>query len=446
MATKIKPTLDYASIIDEVEKKSHLTQGSMSGVAKDGSTISTGLLGTDIMLGGGISAGRWYTIFGSEGSAKSTHIAYWKILAAQKELPVLMDLDFEGSALPDYYDGILQYAGTRIKDVSTLYGMKDHNGKYVKPPLVRYYNPTTAEEFFNPAASILRRLPDKLYVDNKWFYVWDADKAGRAAAGDKYSKALYSAHGRLFVEAEDGRPQAIFFLDSYPAMFPAALDEDDAGRGMAAVARTMSENVPKIFAKLRPKNVIVAGVNQLRQRPGFTMGDPTYEPAGDTLKFASSARIRQTPRAVPHASGQIEKEASVLFTGKEDTYRYIHMKAIKNKTFTPYLEAWQRVWVDDGTGVAHGFCPVYDTFQYLKNTGQVDGNMKKMRVTLGKLSFAATWAQFKTLILKGPNFAKVLKELKMGEDPKIRQRCFYQLQKQDGFDLFFANQKEKANG
>ena len=345
------------------------------------------------------------------------------------------------SSAPDYYAGIMEYASKKLKDATELYGMQDHSGKWVKKPKVRYYNPTTAEEFFNPIASLLRKLPDKVFLEDKWFYVWDADKPGRAAAGNSYSKAMYSKHGRLFVEAENGAPQAIFFLDSYPAMFPAALDEDDAGRGMAAIARAMSENVPKIFPKLRPKNVILAGVNQLRQRPGFTMGDPSYEPAGDTLKFASSARVRQTPRAVPHASGQIEKEASILYAGAEDTYRYIHMKAIKNKISTPYLESWQRVWVDDSTGTAHGFCVVYDTFQYLKNTGQVVGNMKKMRVSLGKISFAATWSQFKTLILKGPNFQKVLKELKMGEDPRIRDRCFHQLSKGNGFDLFFKHQQ-----
>lgn len=346
------------------------------------------------------------------------------------------------SSAPDYYSGIMEYA-SKMKDVTELYGMQDHTGKYVKLPKARYYNPSTAEDFFNPAASLLRKLPDKLFIDEKWFYVWDADKPGRAAAKDAYSKTMYSKYGRLFVEAPDGKPQALFFLDSYPAMFPAALDEDDAGRGMAAIARAMSENVPKVFSKLRSKNVIIAGVNQLRQRPGFTMGDPSYEPAGDTLKFASSVRVRQTPRAVPHASGQIEKEASVLHANTEDTYRYIHLKAIKNKVSTPYLESWQRVWVDDGTGVAHGFCPVYDTFQYLLNTAQITGNMKKMKVEIGKISFAANWSQFKTLILRGPSLDKVLKELKLAADPKLRERCFHQLHKGNGFALYFEKQKSK---
>ncbi len=433
----------YEDILDDVEKKSKITQGAMSADAIAGSTVSTTLLGTDLMLGGGIIGGRWYTFFGAEGSGKSTHLMHMKMGAVDAKIPILQDNDYEGSAAPDYCAGIMQYACKSVKDVEAFYGLADNKGKWVKKPLIRYYNPSTAEDFFNPVASLLRKLPDKVYLEGNWFYAWDADKPGRAAAGAGYSKTMFTKYGRLFVEAENGLPQAIFYVDSYPAMFPSALDEDDAGRGMAAVARVMSENVPKVFPKLRPKNAVIIGVNQLRQRPGFTMGDPSYEPAGDTLKFASSVRVRQTPRAVPHASGQIEKEQSVLFPNTEDTYRYIHMKAIKNKISTPYLESWQRVWVDDGTGNAHGFCPVYDTFQYLKNTGQADGNMKKFKVVIDKLSLSLSWPQFKTLILKGPNLTKVLKELHLAKDPQIRGRCFHQLRAGTGFDLFFKQKKSE---
>lgn len=436
---------NYDGMMEVLDKNARLVQGSMSLEARKDSTISTGLLGTDLMIGGGLLGGRWYTMFGAEGSGKSSHLAHMKIAASNSGIPIIGDFDYEGSSTPEYYDGILEYASKTIRKTQQLYGLKDAKGAWVIPPKVRYWNPNVAEDFFNPIASMLRKMPDKLFIENHWFYVWDADKPGRAAAGDKYSKAMYSKYHRLFVEAPDGKPQALFFLDSYPAMFPEALDQDDAGRGMAAIARAMSENCPKIFSKLRPKNVIIVGANQLRQRPAVMYGDPTYEPAGDTIKFVSSCRVRHTPISVPHGKGPIEKESSAIYDDLQDTYRYIKMKAIKNKISTPYLETKQRVWVDDGTGTAHGFDPVWDTFQFLKSTGQLEGSMKKMKITLDGIQPISTdWLGFKTLILiQGKDRIPALKSLKLKADPKIRERCFAQVRSGAAFEMYFANIKQE---
>ncbi len=439
-------TPQYAALIDGMEKASRLTQGAMSEEAKLGATISTGMLCVDLMLGGGIIGGRWYTVFGGEGSAKSTHLSTLQISAANYDVPIQLAYDYEGTTEPNYIEGIMRFSSKKLRKIEDLYGLFDNKGKVIVPPKIRYYNPTVAEEFFNPVASLLRKLPDKLYVEDRWWYVWDADKPGRAAAGNGYSKAMYSKHGRLFVEAENGLPQALLYPDSYPAMFPEALDEDDKNPGMAAVARVMGALGPKVLGKLRPKNVSIVGVNQLRLRPGFTMGNPEYEPGGEFLKFASSVRIRQAARSVPHGKGPIEEEPSVLLEGRKDRYRYIHMKAIKNKISTPYLEAWERVWVDDGAGGAHGFCPVWDTFKYLQSTGQVSGSMKKMRVTVGKITFVATWLQFKALILQeGAALAKTLKELKLAQNPRIRDRCFHQMKTGEGVAMYFSSLKSNED-
>ena len=442
-------TPDYSALIDEMEKSSRLTKGAMSAEARRGATISTGLLGTDIMLGGGLVGGRWYTILGPEGSAKSSHLAHIKIRAADYAVPIQQDYDFEGSSEPAYVEGIMRFSSKSMRKIHELYGLKDDKNKVIVPAKVRYYNPDVAEDFFNPVASLLRKLPDKIYVDGKWWYVWDNDKFGKGQANGKYSKVMYSKHGRLFVEAENGLPQALFYPDSYPAMFPEELDEDDKNPGMAAVARAMSANIPKILPKLRRKNVSIVGVNQLRLRPAVRFQNPEYEPGGEAIKFASSVRIQQRARSVPHGKGPIEKEQSVFFPDREDTYRYVHMKAIKNKVSTPYLESWQRVWVDDGAGGAHGFCPAYDTVQYLKNTGQATGNMKKIAVDFGDgtVKFSATWQQFKTLVLKPKEaLPKVLRELKLKQDPKLRERCFHQMKNGDGLARYFESIKSSNEG
>lgn len=432
---------NYEDVLDAVDRKFKLGQGSMSREARLTSQISTGLLGSDLMLGGGIVSGRWYTFFGGEGSAKSTHLAHIKLSAADSGVPVLGDYDYEGSSDPSYYEGIMEFH-SKLKTVADLYGVQDDKGNWVVPRRVRYNSVVTAEDFFNSAASFLRRIPDKEFIEGKWWYSWENDKIGKAAAGTKFSVAMQRRYQRLMVEAETGLPQAIFFLDSYPAMYPEKLDEDEKGVGMAAVARAMSENLPKIFSKLRPKGVTIIGVNQLRLRPAVMFANPEYEPGGEALKFASSVRVRQAARSVPHGKGPIEKENSVIHGDAQDTYRYIHTKAIKNKTSTPYLESWQRIWVDDGTGTAHGFDPAWDTFQYLKNTGQLDAGstMKKLKIPMLNMKRAATWSEFKSLILlKGKPLQEACKSMGLTTNPKLRERCKAQMAKGEGQTMYFAN-------
>ncbi len=441
---------DYDGLLDSIERKFKLGQGAMSREARDSAQISTGLLGTDLLFGGGILPGAWYTCFGGEGSAKSTHLAHIKISAADSGVPIMADFDYEGSTAPDYYEGIFTFA-SNMKEVHELYGLKDNDtGKWITRPKVRYYNPSVAEDFFNSAASTLRRIPNKEFIDGRWWYTWDATQEGRAASQGRHSKVMFTKYGRLFVEAENGKPQAIYFLDSYPAMYPEKLDEDDKGVGMAAVARAMSENVPKIFSKLRSKGVTIVGVNQLRLRPAVMYGSPEYEPGGETLKFSSSVRVRQSALSVPSGWGKdkdntgLGSEDSVMYDGK-DNYRYIKMKTIKNKTSTPYLTAMQRVWTDDGTGTAHGFDPAYDTFNYLKSTGQITGTMKNLKCSLADTKRGMDWSGFKALIvLRGKELKEHCAELGLAKNPNLRTRCFEQIRSGKGHELYFERIRNKA--
>jgi RecA/RadA recombinase len=438
---------DYGATLDAVDRKFKLGQGSMSMEARLTSQVSTGLLGSDLMLGGGVVSGRWYTFFGGEGSAKSTHIAHIKLAAADSGVPVLSDFDYEGSSDPQYYEGIMEYY-SKLRTVKELYGVQDETtGKWVVPRRVRYNSVTTAEDFFNSTAAFLRRIPDKEFIEGHWWYSWENDKVGKAVAGSKASAAMLKRYGRLMIQAESGLPQAMYFLDSYPAMYPEKLDEDDKGVGMAAVARAMAENIPKIFSKLRSKGVTIIGVNQLRLRPAVMFQNPEYEPGGEALKFASSVRVRQAARSVPHGKGPIEEETSVLYDGAVDKYRYIHMKAIKNKTSTPYLESWQRIWIDDGTGTAHGFDPVWDTFQYLKHTGQLESGstMKKLKIPLLGLKKAISWSDFKGLVLlKGKDSQTLCKSLGITKPPRLREVCKKQLSSGEGQKMFFDNLRDSA--
>jgi len=428
-------TIDYGELVSSVEKKFGVNTGTMDAKAQRASAVSTTLLGTDLMLGGGLLPGAWYTVLGGEQSAKSTHCMHMAQGAARAGIPIISYDDFEGSLDPVYWEAMILSAvkGLRFHEV---FGVQDEDGNYVIKPKIRKREPDNAEQFFDPIASLLRKLPYKRFIKGRWFYAFKNTKENRKYVGDNYSKVLYSKYNMFFVEAHDGLPQAVFFTDSYPAMFPERLDEDDAGSGMAAIARMFAENVPKVLGKLKPKGATIVGVNQLRLRPGFNMGDPSYEPGGETIKFASSVRIRQTGRSVPHGKGPIEVEDSI---GEgEDRYRYVHMKTIKNKRGTPYLEAWQRVWVSDTSGQAHGFDPVWDTFSFLRQTGQVTGGMNKMKVPLLSTKRSYSWDEFKRLILtEKADRPKMLKKLGMREDPKLRDTCFKQIRTGEAMKMMF---------
>lgn len=217
----------------------------------------------------------------------------WDVTLLDDNVPLPKSIITNGivshnSSAPDYYEGIFEFS-SHMKEISELYGLKDEStGKWITRPKVRYYTPTTAEDFFNSAASTLRRIPNKEWLDNRWWYSWEPTVEGRAAAKGRHSKAMFTKYGRIMVESETGKPQAIYFLDSYPAMYPDALDEDDKGRGMAAVARAMSENIPKIFSKLRPKGVTIIGVNQLRLKPAVMYGCLHYD---NTIHFVDGRTI-----------------------------------------------------------------------------------------------------------------------------------------------------------
>ena len=104
MSKKETPTYfrpDYSALMDSVEKKFHQNQGNLSLEAKATSVFSTGLLNSDLMLGGGIFPGTWMTVFGGEGSAKSTHLSHFRIAAAETGIPVIGDYDYEGCVTDD---------------------------------------------------------------------------------------------------------------------------------------------------------------------------------------------------------------------------------------------------------------------------------------------------------------------------------------------------------
>ena len=185
------------------------------------------------------------------------------------------------------------------------------------------------------------------------------------------------------------------------------------------------------MGKLRAKRAIIFGVNQIRKAPMVMFGPSEYEPCGEALKFNSSVRHWIGSRAVPNEwrsdakNSKVSVEPSVEGKG-EDQYAYKFISNKKNKTYTPFLECWSRVWIRDGKGKGRGLDTVFDTAQFLFNTGIAKRGRKnmveftKMKDKLHPLNgMTLDWLDFKTLII-----AEEFKDKEVIEKAaKIYKRC-----------------------
>lgn len=433
MAAKIVSFEDVNAEFDAIEKKLGLVNTSY-----DREPLSTGLLSLDLVLSGGVRSGAWYTFFGQEQSSKSTLAQTVLSKVMLDNIPRLAYFDYEGSMDQGYMESIGHTMGSTF-NTSDIFGVRSPVGKWVVQPRLRYYAAQIGEDFFDFLYRMETILPDKLPVGDKWYLVYD--KEMRQKFNDVMDQALYKETGRVHVPVENGYPQAFIVVDSYPAMMPRNMDEEDKTQGMANQARMFSDQLRRVKGRLRQKGITVVGINQLRQKPGVMYGSPWYEPGGEALKFISDARIEMTPRSVLGGKGQIEEEPSI--NGGKDVYRYVHIRAKKNKLSTPNLEAWTRLWIADDTGVAHGYDPVFDTYWMLKETGKLSGTKNRMKIDLphtnGGQHKPLTWLNLKKLVLgDNPTIKETLKSIGIEKPFYLRKVCFSMMRRGQAMTDFFA--------
>lgn len=401
------PYAHLGAEIDSMEKKFGLMS---MAVSESEDRLSTGLLSVDTILAGGLLPGGWYTFFGGEQSCKSTlATTCMGSIATDKEFQGIGSMfDYEGSFQADYAESIFRYMnhGKRIS-VDNVFGVKDSNG-WVVPPRVRYYAPSVGEDFYNYLAKLEKVLPDLIQENGKFWYIYENTKANQKALAGKYDKEFFRKENKFRLPAPNGMPQAIVLVDSYPAMVPKQTDDKDEGdKSLGAQARMHAANLPRVKGAMRSKRIIVLGINQLRDIPMAMYGPTEQEPGGKALRFYSDCRLKMTSVSVPHAKGQFEEEDTISGEGV-DKYRYLKCKAHKNKLGGPQAaEVSLRIRVSDADGNASGFCRVWDAYQYLKMTGQLGGNRKKLKFLTGPLEGkTVSWIEFKALIDGSPDLIK----------------------------------------
>lgn len=440
----------YGKALDESEKKLQLINS-----MEEGDRISSGLLVMDLVMGGGLVPAM-YSISGPEQSAKSTQSFHVLKSALKYNIPIIMYFDAENAVDKTYTGGILG-----VKDIHDIIGLRAGKNKgWIKRPRIRYYDTSVLETTFQAIRAQLNELPDKIYRpdDDTWYLVFKRKKDEIARMKEmqkhglaQHDKALFTESGQYWCPiGKDDRFQAIFFIDSYPALLLEAIDEDeDQGNALAIEARGFSKWIKRVKGKLKKKRAILWGVNQVRKNP-MDKYNPEYEPGGEALKFYSDVRNQmrhRSPKTGELPGAFEEKEDSVFHSKRQDTYHYKKLKNTKNKKGTPKMEGWMRVWVSDHKRKAHGFDPVFDVFQYLVQTKQVSGNRKtKMKIdSPSKLlkpfeKMVFSWSSFKALILAvetgDKDLTKLMKDsLGVKKLPDLRELCFEQIRTGEAFDL-----------
>ena len=428
----------YVSELDGIDKKLRLRAGAELTV----DPISTGNLCSDWVIGGGVRTAM-NQVSGFEAAGKSTLCVSTLGGAVQAKVPLIIYSDPEGSLTPDYADAVLNSFG-----LSEVFDQVKR----------RYYSTNVLEDVTNQIARLIRRFPDKAWSEelNCWVYIipkglpkWTPVLNALKAAGMPSDKAA-STETHWVIPTSYSGAECFWAVDSWATLNPSAVDdlidkEKDSGAGLAIFARTMAEELPKFSGRLKRKAVILFGVNHLREAP--MQIPPVKEFGGNALRNHSMVRSQMAVRAVPEGydrdpdASNLCIEESVYGNGY-DRYAFKSFNNTKNKLGRPFLKTMLRVWTSDEKGVARGFDPVFDTWNYLRTTEQVTGGRRKgfmlqlkpavKGVATQLNGIKLTWHQFKTLVVAehfrdAALLKSVAAELDLKKAPKLRVTLFEQI-------------------
>jgi hypothetical protein len=286
--------------------------------------------------------------------------------------------------------------------------------------------------------------------------VFEDTKENKARVGEFVDDKASKRYGKgLWIEAPDGNLQGVVVVDAWSAMNPSSNDEQEADNSLGVLARFFSKHLIRIKARLAPKMIALIGMNHLADIPMAMYGPKQKEKGGNDLRSKSDVRIWNFKRAIntsvpfnPVADKEEGCEIEKSVTGQgSDRYNYVMSKNIKNKLSLPKRKAWFRLWTEDAKGDARGFDPHFDTMCYLRETGQLDGNVrKKLTLKLEGVELkdpTVNWMELKTLVLGTEEQQVELRsDLGLPEGFNLRQFCFDQMAAGRAEVLFAA----KKNG
>lgn len=434
---------NYDELISEVSQSVGLTPVSMNRVNFVETAVSTGLLAYDLAVGGGFAPGRFCGQYGPEAGGKSTACAS-SIAEAQKKGIDSFFFDHEGSADPPYWSRIGVELYGNFKDEEAQTEAATEQGFNAGPHL-RYFVPDTAEQSLKFMSRLLYSYPDKRQYDDKWYYVYSGMTQKDAKdKGMPFDAKLFRETKDIWVPAENGNAQGIFFIDSIAFMKPEALmgkkekktaEWKDESNAQALLARVFSKHLAGVTSLMVSKRFTIVATNQIREKPGVSFGNPEYAPGGKAIQHAHDNRALLRKRSKPAGyagKGYIGEEP--CWDGKgTDRYTFTKLDCEKSKDFSPHRSCWIRWWFESNGRPGPGIDPVFDTFQYLKMTGQIHKPLGSslFEILMDGFETPVNWKSFKKLVLDPENGGS------------LRKACWTQLRKGDAFERFFDTPQSK---
>lgn len=265
--------------------------------------VSTGFLSLDFALGvNGFAEGRIHAIEGETGAGKTAVIAAAGIAAFQRKYPTSVHsfVDAEGTADIDFFNLL---------------------GVDTSPERLIIFRPDSAEEAL--AISML-------------------------VMGYEINKNSYVLNPKL-------KPVCTNTYDSWAGSATDLV-------GMSPLARLGAEWWPRISGKARRVNTTVFAINQLREKPGVSFGDPRYGPGGKTFHFMQSTLLWATKT-------NVEKDEVTKMPVAHD----LRLDIKKNKLAAPFHKIFLHL------NYRTGFDRIVDAFTFLETRGvsmkvTADGN------------------------------------------------------------------------
>ena len=129
---------------------------------------------------------------------------------------------------------------------------------------------------------------------------------------------------------------AAIVIDSVAALVPKSEYEGgmEDGQQMAHVAAMMSKAMRMLKGAAREGNTAVILINQLREKPGVTFGNPEYTPGGRAIKFFADVRV------------EIRRKGGHIKVGENIIGQDVQVKAVKNKLAPPMVPAMAKLYYD----------------------------------------------------------------------------------------------------